>query len=155
MRTIHGGDWAGYRQEYGTDALDFSANTSPLGLPAGVRAAVIESLDSADRYTDPKCRALRDALAERHHVSAEWIRCGNGAADLIDRAIFALRPKKALILAPTFGEYYDKPTQGDPLRPIEPEDIKRANRMNYFAGTLGLLLFCGLRTAAVLWMGGK
>ncbi len=54
-----------------------------------------------------------------------------------------------------FGEYYDKPTQGDPLRPIEPEDIKRANRMNYLAGTLGLLLFCGLRTAAVLWMGGK
>ncbi len=54
-----------------------------------------------------------------------------------------------------FGEYYDKPTQGDPLRPIEPEDIKRANRMNYLAGTLGLLLFCGLRTAVVLWMGGK
>ncbi len=107
MTTIHGGDWAGYLAEYGTDALDFSANTSPLGLPAGVRAAVIASLDSADRYPDPKCRALRNALAERHQLPADWIRCGNGAADLIDRAIFALRPKRALILAPTFGEYAD------------------------------------------------
>ncbi len=107
MTTIHGGDWAGYLAEYGTDALDFSANTSPLGLPAGVREAVIASLDSADRYPDPKCRALRYALAERHHVPADWIRCGNGAADLIDRAIFALRPKRAMILAPTFGEYAD------------------------------------------------
>ena len=29
----HGGDWAGYRAQYGHDALDFSANVSPLGLP--------------------------------------------------------------------------------------------------------------------------
>ena len=28
----HGGDWAGYRAEFGRDPLDFSANVSPLGL---------------------------------------------------------------------------------------------------------------------------
>ena len=43
-----------------------------------------------------------------------------------------------------FGEYYDKPTIGDPLRPIEPKDILRANRMMYaeslLALGLGLLL---------------
>ena len=32
----HGGDWAGYRAEFGCDPLDFSANVSPLGLPGGV-----------------------------------------------------------------------------------------------------------------------
>ncbi len=48
-----------------------------------------------------------------------------------------------------FGKYYDKPTQGDPLRPIDAEDIKRANRMNYLAGVLGLLIFCGLRIAMI------
>ena len=26
MKLIHGGDWAGYRAEFGHDALDFSAN---------------------------------------------------------------------------------------------------------------------------------
>ena len=37
-----------------------------------------------------------------------------------------------------FGEYYAKPTIGDPLRPIEPEDILRANRMMYVASALAL-----------------
>jgi hypothetical protein len=32
MQLVHGGDWAGYRAQYGQDALDFSANVSPLGL---------------------------------------------------------------------------------------------------------------------------
>ena len=41
MELVHGGDWAGYRAEFGRDALDFSANVSPLGLPAAslVRSA--------------------------------------------------------------------------------------------------------------------
>ena len=33
MQYVHGGDWAGYRAEFGRDALDFSVNVSPLGLP--------------------------------------------------------------------------------------------------------------------------
>ena len=44
-----------------------------------------------------------------------------------------------------FGEYYDKPTIGDPVRSIKPEDIKRANRLMYLSGILGLLLLGGLR----------
>ena len=39
-----------------------------------------------------------------------------------------------------FGELYDKPTIGDPLRPIEAEDINRANRMLYAASVLSLIL---------------
>ena len=37
-----------------------------------------------------------------------------------------------------FGKYYDKPTLGDAMRPIEPEDILRANRMMRVASVLGL-----------------
>ena len=37
-----------------------------------------------------------------------------------------------------FGEYYAKPTIGDPLRPIEPEDILRANQMMYVASAFAL-----------------
>ena len=44
-----------------------------------------------------------------------------------------------------FGEYYDKPTIGDPLRPIEPEDILRANRMMYAESLLALAIGLGLR----------
>lgn len=63
MELVHGGDWAGYRAEFGRDALDFSANVSPLGLPAGVAAAITAALPMADRYPDPLCRALRTKLA--------------------------------------------------------------------------------------------
>ena len=105
MELVHGGDWAGYRAEFGRDALDFSANVSPLGLPAGVAAAITAALPMADRYPDPLCRALRTKLAAAEGVDAAQILCGNGAADLIYRLALALRPRRALLPAPTFAEY--------------------------------------------------
>lgn len=105
MKLVHGGDWAGYRAEFGRDALDFSANVSPLGLPAGVAAAITNALPTADRYPDPLCRELRAALAVAEGVPADWILCGNGAADLIFRLALAVRPRRALLPAPTFAEY--------------------------------------------------
>ena len=75
----HGGDWAGYRAQYGHDALDFSANVSPLGLPQGVANAIAAALPHADRYPDPLCRALRAKLAPHEGIPAESILCGNGA----------------------------------------------------------------------------
>ena len=105
MMERHGGDWAGYETEYGSLPLDFSANVSPLGLPDGVREAAIQALQDADRYPDPLCRTLRTRLAQRHGIPAEQIVCGNGAADLIFRICRMLRPKKALLTAPDFGEY--------------------------------------------------
>ena len=44
-----------------------------------------------------------------------------------------------------FGEYYDKPTIGDPLRPIEPQDILRANRMMYAESVLALVIGLAVR----------
>ena len=44
-----------------------------------------------------------------------------------------------------FGEYYAKPTIGDALRPIEPEDILRANRMMVAESILALAIGLGLR----------
>ncbi len=44
-----------------------------------------------------------------------------------------------------FGEYYAKPTIGDALRPIEPEDILWANRMMYVASSFALAWGCAFR----------
>ena len=49
-----------------------------------------------------------------------------------------------------FGEYYDKPTIGDPLRPIEPADILRADRMMYAESMLALALGLTVRLFFVL-----
>ena len=44
-----------------------------------------------------------------------------------------------------FGEYYAKPTIGDALRLIEPEDILRANQMMYVASSFALAWGCAFR----------
>ena len=44
-----------------------------------------------------------------------------------------------------FGTYYDKPTIGDPVRPVTPEDIPRANRMLYRVVWVMMILFTVLK----------
>ena len=105
MTFHHGGDWTGFYEKTGTLPLDFSANISPFGLPKGVREAVTKALDSADRYPDPFCRRLREEIGSTMGVPADWVLCGNGAGDLIDRLVQAVRPGRALVTAPTFSEY--------------------------------------------------
>ena len=43
-----------------------------------------------------------------------------------------------------FGVLHKKKTIGDPIRPVEPEDIRRANRLMYGTAVIGLILFSGL-----------
>ena len=107
IKLTHGGDWAGFEAQYGTQTplLDCSANVSPLGLPAGVAAALAGCVTRCSRYPDPLCRALCGAIGEAEQVPSGWVLCGNGAADLIWRAALALKPARALVTAPTFAEY--------------------------------------------------
>jgi len=84
---------------------DFSANLNPLGLPESVRQAVFDHSDLWEHYPDPYCTDLRKAISESENYPAEKIVCGNGADDLLYRIVQAFRPEKALICAPTFGEY--------------------------------------------------
>lgn len=96
----HGGD--SYKE---TILLDYSANTNPYGTPDGVRLAMQQVLDEVHHYPDPYCRKLVQAIAAFEQVPEEWILCGNGAAELIYACCAALKPKRALELAPTFSEY--------------------------------------------------
>lgn len=43
-----------------------------------------------------------------------------------------------------FGVLHKKKTIGDPIRAVEPEDIRRANRLMYGTAVIGLILFSGL-----------
>lgn len=100
MQSIHGGDIYQY-----PDIIDFSANINPLGTPASVLQAITDSLQDVKNYPDIYCQKLRAQIAKFHDVDVEHVICGNGAADLIFRLVFALQPKKALVLAPCFAEY--------------------------------------------------
>ncbi len=96
----HGGDIysASYR-------LDFSISVNPLGTPPSVKHAVMHSVASLGRYPDPKSRDLRRGLSEKLHMSANWITCGNGAAELMFAAALAVHPRAALLVCPGFSEY--------------------------------------------------
>lgn len=98
----HGGDVYGAERP----ALDFSISLNPMGPPPGVLEAARAAVLDWNRYPDPKCRALRQAAARRDGVPEEFLLFGNGASDLIDRFLRALRPRRALLLAPTFSEYH-------------------------------------------------
>ena len=104
-RPPHGGDVEAYRERYGREPLDFSANGNPLGPSPAALAAAREALARADRYPDPAARALSTALARAHGVGAGHVICGAGASDVIWRLVGALRPRRALVCAPTFSEY--------------------------------------------------
>lgn len=109
-KLIHGGDIYSVKEKFGKTAevpeiLDFSANLNPLGLPDGVRQAIAEAAGNFDIYPDPLCRELVAGLARYEEVPEEWLICGNGAADIIYRTVIARKPKKAMVLAPTFAEY--------------------------------------------------
>ena len=101
MDAPHGGDIYAYDR----DLLDFSVNLNPLGMPDRVLRAVREHAEEYDRYPDPHCRALRRALSVRESAPEKWLVFGNGAADLIVRLCMVLKPKRALLPAPTFSEY--------------------------------------------------
>ena len=49
-----------------------------------------------------------------------------------------------------FGELHKKDYIGDPLRPVEIGDIKRANRLLYATAIIALLVFCLLRVIVLL-----
>ena len=44
-----------------------------------------------------------------------------------------------------FGKLYEKPTIGDNIRPVESQDIKRANRLLYVSAAMAVALFAGIR----------
>lgn len=99
-RFEHGGATYGHE-----GALDFSANLNPLGMPAGVRAALREAADSFDAYPDPLSRDLVATIAAREGVSADWVLACAGATDAITRICLALKPVRALVCAPCYSGY--------------------------------------------------
>ena len=101
----HGGDVLTAQARYGGPVLDCSANLNPLGMPPQVGEAAARAAAQAAPYPDPLCRELRAAIAAHDGVAPEQVLCGSGAAELIFRLAFALRPRRALVTAPTFSEY--------------------------------------------------
>lgn len=100
---VHGGDI--YSQKV---KMDYSANINPLGMPEGVKQALLSCVEKetvCSVYPDSACRELRSALSAFYGLTTDWFICGNGAADLIFALTAALKPSRVLLPAPSFLEY--------------------------------------------------
>lgn len=100
MEYLHGGDIYRNMAEY-----DFSVNINPLGMPLGSIQAAHEGVVLAGRYPDYKCEMLCQAISSFHSIIPEYVLAGNGVAELIYILCYAVNPRKALTIAPTFQEY--------------------------------------------------
>ncbi|OGP72463.1 MAG: threonine-phosphate decarboxylase [Deltaproteobacteria bacterium RBG_13_58_19] len=104
----HGGDVYHLARTLGialSDLVDFSANINPLGYPRGIAPAVQAALKEIVHYPDRRSLELKQDLAAYHRLNPEQILVGNGSTELIYLAVRALKPRKALIVAPAFSEY--------------------------------------------------
>ena len=97
---LHGGDI--YRNQV---EVDYSVNTNPLGPPEGVLKILRANAEQIVHYPDMHCEDLKKKIAGYEQVSENEILCGNGAAELIYSVVQAIKPKRALITAPSFAEY--------------------------------------------------
>ncbi len=84
---------------------DYSSNVNFRGIPDSVVKAAKDAVDLCTNYPDVESRELRSAIAGKDGIREDMVFCGNGAADVIFTLSAALRPKKALVPAPTFYEY--------------------------------------------------
>lgn len=97
---IHGGDI--YRNRV---KLDFSVNVNPLGMPASVKQALQEAVESCTEYPDIRQEALKAAVSDMFGIRREELLCGNGASELFMAVVHALHPRKVVIPVPSFYGY--------------------------------------------------
>lgn len=105
MKSIHGGDI--YNNKVN---MDFSVNINPLGIPHSVKEAMSDALSYADRYPDMACNGLKKAISEYFtqqgcSIQSEDVIPGNGASELFMAIAHAIKPQKAVLLAPGFFGY--------------------------------------------------
>lgn len=99
----HGGNIYEYGEK--GELIDFSSNINPFGVPECFRKAVEEALNRLPKYPDLHYASLRKNLSEYAGVEKDWVLPGNGAVDVIYKAIRASGAEKVLIAAPAFAEY--------------------------------------------------
>ncbi len=105
-RSGHGGDVYSDESE---QWLDLSANINPRAFPERLHQELPKILEEARAYPDIEYRKLKQDLAAyagklgQMSCDPDWIIPGNGAVEILDRAVAA--QERVLIVQPCFSEY--------------------------------------------------
>lgn len=87
---------------------NFSGNVNPLGLSKNLETKLIENIHLVTQYPDPDYLELKANIATYTDSKEEYVILGNGTTELIAHYIDYVRPKKVLIVGPTYSEYEKK-----------------------------------------------
>jgi len=108
---IHGAEVHGAAEQTGfkpQEILDFSSNVNPLGPSKNALNAARDAFDEITAYPDSNSNQLRKVIADHFSgINRDNIVVGNGSTELIYlfAEAFLKRGDKALMVAPSFGEY--------------------------------------------------
>jgi threonine-phosphate decarboxylase len=106
--TEHGGNIYEIEKFYNINKdkiVDFSSNINPLGLSKKIKKKIVKNFNIASRYPDIDYIDLKKSISSYYNINFDDIIVGNGGTELIFSIVRELKPKKSLILSPTFSEY--------------------------------------------------
>lgn len=102
---LHGGNIYKLKREAGIEVIDYSANINPFGLSDKLKKGIVDNLCVLEKYPDPEYISMKKTIADYNGVEIDNIVVGNGATEIMFLYAKCLKPKKVLIVSPTFAEY--------------------------------------------------
>jgi threonine-phosphate decarboxylase len=108
LNHTHGGNISEIARRYGLkpgDIIDFSASINPLGMSRKAERAIVNRLDAVLHYPEQFAESLIYEVGKFHDIPESCIMAGNGSTELIYLIPRVFKPKRALIVIPTFSEY--------------------------------------------------
>ena len=148
---FHGSDLEKIEKIYGIhkeDITSFSANVNPLGISPKLRETLAAHVDAITTYPDREYSSLRSCIAEYVGADMKNILVGNGSTELISLIIRIERPKKAMIIGPTYSEYEREVKLGGgttiyyPLREADGFRIQPDDFISKLNESIDLLIIC-------------
>lgn len=105
---FHGSDLEKIEQFYGIrreDIRPFGSNVNPLGMSPMMKQALQKHIDILTDYPDREYKELKEAIHVYTGAETAHILPGSGSTELIVTFISTIKPKKTIVIEPTYSEY--------------------------------------------------
>jgi len=87
------------------EIIDFSANINFLGPPSLILEAIKSNINKIKNYPEINSTSLKHDIAKKHFLDPAQVTVANGAAEMIYQLTKIIKPKKVMVIDPTFSEY--------------------------------------------------
>ncbi|RAP57823.1 histidinol-phosphate transaminase [Oleiagrimonas sp. MCCC 1A03011] len=98
-----GHDLPRLRTRFGAVLAELGSNENALGPSPAALEAAHAALSETYRYPDPRCGALREALAQQHGVTPDQLVFGNGSHELLMQLAQIFAGADAAVMHAQFG----------------------------------------------------